>query len=97
MTLTKAEQETLITFDATTRKWSIETTYPPHMNRIRRNPELYSKLKELKIDDYVVGIQAELSENATISPFAKQKRLYTEEEREILRERLINTRKNQNA
>lgn len=56
MSLLPQEQETLITWNKTSKFATIYTTIPADMRRLLESPGIYKKVKEYKVGGRVIGM-----------------------------------------
>ena len=84
MRYTLDEQETFINYDPITKLWTYETTYHGHISKIMKHKDLYDIL-EVEYDNGKPGyIKATTNHLSYIAPFARKRRVLSEDERQKL-------------
>lgn len=84
MRYTLDEQETFIHYDPITKLWTYETTYHGHITKIMNKKDLYNILEIDYDDGKPVYIKATTNELSYMAPFARKRRVLSDDEREKL-------------
>lgn len=94
MAYSKIEQETLIHFDVETGETSIYTNYAPdiqHYLKVAEDGGIRITQKEFE-DGRVISLSGIMLDTYKMSRKPRKKRVYSEEERDIMRKRLAQYR-----
>ena len=96
MSYSKIEQETYIHFDVETGETTVYSTYAPDIRHyLKLAEEGGLELIDTETEDgRVISLSAKLLQGYTLSRKPKKKRIYTDEERESMRQRLATIRQN---
>lgn len=87
MAIPRSEQETVLVFNAETKRWTMHSTYPPHM---RKWGDLLTDPKAISEDGAEVSVEGEMVEGISVS--LRKKRVMSEEQRQLAGERLAKLR-----
>lgn len=85
------EKETTCVFDYTDNKWEVYSCVPRHITRLSKIAEPYWTEKD---GDRVTAAKWKLKGTQVRFAMEKEKRVLTEEQKEVLRERVRNMRLN---
>ena len=83
----RTEQETVLVFNAETKRWTMHSTYPPHM---RKWGALIEDVASVSEDETEVSVEGEMVEGLSVS--LRKKRVMSEEQRQLAGERLAKLR-----
>lgn len=83
----RSEQETVLIFNAETKRWTMHSTYPPHMRKWR---DLIEDVASVSEDGAEVSVEGEMVEGLSVS--LRKKRVMSEEQRQLAGERLAASR-----
>lgn len=83
----RSEQETVLIFNAETKRWTMHSTYPPHMRKWR---DLIEDVASVSEDGAEVSVEGEMVEGLSVS--LRKKRVMSEEQRQLAGERLAKFR-----
>lgn len=83
----RTEQETVLVFNAETKRWTMHSTYPPHM---RKWGDLIEDPASVSEDGAEVSVEGEMVEGLSVS--LRKKRVMSEEQRQLAGERLAKLR-----
>lgn len=87
MAIPRSEQETVLVFNAETKRWTMHSTYPPHM---RKWGDLIGDPARVSEDGAEVSVEGEMVEGLSVS--LRKKRVMSEEQRQLAGERLAKLR-----
>lgn len=83
----RSEQETVLIFNAETKRWTMHSTYPPHM---RKWGDLIEAPASVSEDGAEVSVEGDMVEGLSVS--LRKKRVMSEEQRQLASERLAASR-----
>lgn len=87
MSIPRSEQETVLIFNAETKRWTMHSTYPPHM---RKWGDLIEDPASVSEDGAEVSVEGDMVEGLSVS--LRKKRVMSEEQRQLAGERLAKFR-----
>lgn len=87
MSIPRSEQETVLIFNAETKRWTMHSTYPPHM---RKWGDLIEDPASVSEDGAEVSVEGDMVEGLSVS--LRKKRVMSEEQRQLAGERLAASR-----
>lgn len=87
MAIPRNEQETVLIFNAETKRWTMHSTYPPHM---RKWGDLLTAPTSVSEDGAEVSVEGDMVEGLSVS--LRKKRVMSEEQRQLAGERLAKLR-----
>nr|DAI78545.1 MAG TPA: hypothetical protein [Caudoviricetes sp.] len=87
MSVPRTEQETVLVFNAETKRWTMHSTYPPHMRKWR---DLIEDVASVNEDGAEVSVEGDMVDGLTVS--LRKKRVMSEEQRQLAGERLAKLR-----
>lgn len=87
MSIPRSEQETVLIFNAETKRWTMHSTYPPHM---RKWGSLLTAPASVSEDGAEVSVEGDMVEGLSVS--LRKKRVMSEEQRQLASERLAASR-----
>lgn len=90
MAIPRSEQETVLIFNAETKRWTMHSTYPPHMRKWRDLIEDVASVSEEGMDVAEVSVEGDMVEGLSVS--LRKKRVMSEEQRQLAGERLAKFR-----
>lgn len=84
------ERETIIRYDEQENCWYFESNVRRHVTKILKTEHAFEQVDKELENDFCVYVRAKLSdlENFSVSPFVKNKRKLSEDERRKMAERL---------
>lgn len=83
----RSEQETVLIFNAETKRWTMYSTYPPHMRKWR---SLLTAPASVSEDGAEISVEGDMVEGLSVS--LRKKRVMSEEQRQLASERLAASR-----
>lgn len=90
MTYSLVERETVIRYDEQDNNWTFESNVRKHMTKILKSEEAFESVDKELENERVISVRATLSnlDDFTVSPFVKNKRKMSDEQKREMAERL---------
>lgn len=90
MTYSLEERETVIRYDEQDNNWTFESNVRKHMTKILKSEEAFESVDKELENGRVISVRATLSnlDDFTVSPFVKNKRKMSDEQKREMAERL---------